>query len=156
VRVAGNLRNAYRQAMSRIVGLACAAALAPSGACASDEMPSGLFDPQAPGARGTVALAAGLTTDGYTRVAIRMTPVGVEQERRVDLPLAAEWPLEFFVGGGLGGSQVSDWTVRAWLATDDGEPDPRLGAPYDEAAIDTHCAGGNCQVVSDVALELVR
>jgi hypothetical protein len=117
-------------------------------------MPSGLRDPQAPGARGTVALAAGLTADGYTYVAVRMTPIGVEQERGLDLALPTEWPLEFFVGGGLGGSQVSDWTVRAWLATDDGEPDPRLGAPHDEAAIDTYCSAGNCQVASDVALEL--
>jgi len=103
---------------------------------------------------GTVALAAGATSVGYTLVAIRMTPIGDERERSQDISIATSWPLEFFIGGGLGSSELSDWTVRVWLAASEGEVDPTPGAPHAEEVIDTYCAGGNCQVAHGLALVL--
>jgi hypothetical protein len=113
-------------------------------------------DPQAPGATGMIALAPGVTTTGYNIVAIRMTPIGNDTERTGDTLLPGEWPIGFSLGGGLGGSHVARWTVRAWLGTGAFETEPAAGAPHAETVIDTGCdlTRYTCNIVYDVMLEL--
>ena len=72
-------------------------------ACGTDDQDP-LFDPLAPGATGTIALAPGVTTTGYNMVAIRMTPMGNDTERTADVLLPGTWPLSFDIGGGIGAS----------------------------------------------------
>jgi hypothetical protein len=84
-----------------------------------------------------------------------MVPRGTEQVRAADLPLPTQWPADFFVGGGLGGSPVSEWELRIWLAHAAGEVAPSVGAPHAALQIDTACLdNGSCQVayVPDIVL----
>jgi hypothetical protein len=75
-----------------------------------------------------------------------MTPLGDAQDRFAETSIPSSFPATFSVGGGLGGSQVSDWTLRVWLAVASNELAPGVGAPHAEAIIDTYCAAnGSCQ-----------
>lgn len=123
--------------------------------CSADEPDRSLFDPAAPGARGTIDLGAGVSGQGFSTLIVRMTPLGNEREMVLATRAPHDWPTEFFIGGGLGSSVVNDWILDVWLGASADETQPGPAAPHASMPIETACQpNGSCQVVHGLELVL--
>jgi len=114
----------------------------------------GSEDTKGPMAQGVLSLAPGVTADGYNGIAIWLLwPNDWQSAGSMALP--ATWPVSYYAGGGFGDGPTGAYTVRAWLAYDEHEMEPTLGAPHRDATVMIACNHG-CVVAADVPLELTQ
>ncbi len=129
-------------------------------------------DPVAPGAAGTVDLAANVDPASYEQLVMLIyeNPSGeLDLSELAEIPSTTMWtwlsedlaeiafPYDYGPTGGLGTSQYSDWRLVAWLTTGQELPDPLApvtGDAYGTTPFEVlSCGllfGGYCGVVEGV------